>query len=75
MSRNKIESKAWQYYERLEGNETAKCKKLFAIIQCKGHSTSGLLHHLKNVHKLDEGNMKRPATETLYSVNKKRYAQ
>lgn len=75
MSRNKSESLAWQYYERMEGNESAKCNKCSAIIQCKGKSTSGLIRHLKNAHKFDEETMKRPSTTELENVNKKKYVQ
>lgn len=44
-------SKAWLYFTRDKKTESATCNKCHATIMCKGFSTSGLLRHLKNVHK------------------------
>ena len=44
-------SKVWQYFYKEISSESATCKKCNVKIMCKGFSTSGILHHLKNAHK------------------------
>lgn len=45
---------AWNYYDKNDKEESAKCKKCNAKIMCRGWSTSGLLRHLKNKHAIEK---------------------
>lgn len=61
---NKSKTFVWQYFDKTENNEEAKCKKCSVLIKCKGCSTSGLLRHLKNKHSIDK-----PSAEVSACVN------
>lgn len=63
-------SKAWQYFTRDKEKESATFNKCHATIMCKGFSTSGLLCHLKNLHKEVEIEVskKRPNEDTDLEV-------
>lgn len=52
MAHNKWQGSSigWQYLDRMEGTETAKCKECKSILKCKGLSTSGLLRHERSAH-------------------------
>lgn len=43
-------SQVWEYFIK-KSVDAATCKLCSKIISCKGKSTSGLLRHLKGIHK------------------------
>lgn len=48
----------WSYFNKINGKEEAQCLKCVKTFNCKGSSTSALIKHLKNVHKISKSDEK-----------------
>ncbi|KAI8114912.1 hypothetical protein CVS40_12775 [Lucilia cuprina] len=47
-------SSVWKYFTKNDNkSQTARCTKCPKILSCRGSSTSGLINHLRNVHKIE----------------------
>lgn len=56
-------SGVWEYFEKtFSSSNDAKCKMCNSLIKCKGSSTSGLITHLKTIHKIVIKNIKEDKT-------------
>lgn len=54
MSSNNSSASVWSYFDKIQNEEKAKCRKCVTEtkISCKGSSTSDLVKHLRGVHNM-----------------------
>lgn len=57
-----MSSIVWQHFQKTKEKGKAKCLKCPKILSCKGSSTSSLLNHLKNIHKISIEAEDRPSS-------------
>lgn len=72
------ESFVWKYFVKQVELESATCKECKTQIKCRGWSTSGLIRHLQNKHKIDKpvaSNAKRIIEENAATSNKRQSQQ
>jgi hypothetical protein len=72
MSKKKV-SWVWNFFKEVDGKEKTKCNLCSTeLAYKKGSTTSGMLNHLKHVHKKNEGSESQPSLRqtSLLSYNK-----